>query len=183
MITHVIALYGGPGCGKSTLAAELYYRMKTLRLNCELVREYVKDWAYTNRKIQPYDQLYICAKQLSKEYTLYGKVDWIVTDSPTWTSAFYSSHYFGHPFVTEVTQSFVNFTKEKGDVIQHNFLLSREKEYNPVGRYETEEQAKNLDRLIRDFLTTNDVPFTYINGPDANKADAILEQLNIKENK
>jgi pantothenate kinase len=43
--TTIINVYGGPGAGKSTSAAYLYYLLKVAGKNVELVREYVKDWA------------------------------------------------------------------------------------------------------------------------------------------
>ena len=39
----VINLFGGPGCGKSTTAADLFARMKLRGLSVELVTEYAKD--------------------------------------------------------------------------------------------------------------------------------------------
>ena len=80
--TTIINLYGGPGTGKSTSAAYFYYLLKAQGKNVELVREYVKDWAWEGRKISTYDQIYFLGKQVRRESMLYGKVDWIVTDSP-----------------------------------------------------------------------------------------------------
>ena len=42
MKTLVINLIGGPGCGKSTIAAELFSRLKKMGVTCELVTEYIK---------------------------------------------------------------------------------------------------------------------------------------------
>jgi tRNA uridine 5-carbamoylmethylation protein Kti12 len=80
--TTIINLYGGPGTGKSTSAAYLYYILKAEGHNVELVREYVKDWAWEGRQISTYDQIYFLGKQVRRESLLYGKVDWIITDSP-----------------------------------------------------------------------------------------------------
>jgi hypothetical protein len=74
-VTRIINLYGGPGTGKSTSAAFLYYLLKNDNVNAELVREYVKDWAWEKRSINTYDQLYLLGKQIRKESLLYGKTD------------------------------------------------------------------------------------------------------------
>lgn len=43
MKTTVINLIGSPGTGKSTIAAELFARMKWLGFDVELVSEYAKE--------------------------------------------------------------------------------------------------------------------------------------------
>ena len=42
----VINLLGGPGCGKSTVAAGIFHQLKSLGYSTELVTEYVKDIVY-----------------------------------------------------------------------------------------------------------------------------------------
>lgn len=39
----VINLFGGPSAGKSTLAAGVFYNLKCMGINCELITEYPKD--------------------------------------------------------------------------------------------------------------------------------------------
>lgn len=82
MSTLVLNLFGGPGIGKSTSAAYIFYKLKSLGVNAELVREYVKDWAWDQRHINIWDQLYFLGKQIRRESMLYSKVDVIVTDAP-----------------------------------------------------------------------------------------------------
>jgi ATP:corrinoid adenosyltransferase len=91
--TKVINMFGGSGIGKSTTAAGLYHQMKLQGLNVELVREYVKGWAWAGTKVNTYDQVYIFGKQARSEYMLYGKVDYIVTDSPILLSPIYDRYY------------------------------------------------------------------------------------------
>ena len=80
---RIICLYGGPGTGKSTTCAGLYYKLKMTGYNAEMNREYVKEWVWEGRNIQTGDQTYFFAKQARKErlYILQG-LDFIITDSP-----------------------------------------------------------------------------------------------------
>jgi hypothetical protein len=41
-MTKIINLFGGPGIGKSTQAAGLYYEMKKLNMNVEMPYEFPK---------------------------------------------------------------------------------------------------------------------------------------------
>lgn len=42
----VINIFGGPGVGKSTVAAGLFYRLKCLHYSVELVEEFAKYLVY-----------------------------------------------------------------------------------------------------------------------------------------
>lgn len=161
MKTKIINLYGGPGTGKSTSAAFLFYQLKATGHNAELVREYVKDWAWDKRSISTYDQLYFLGKQSRKESMLYGKVDSIVTDSPCFMSAFYAQKYCPPGFaegIKNCTLAFYNQAMEDGHQHVHVFL-HRTKKYNPAGRFQTEDEAKSLDVELREFFTKLNVPY------------------------
>lgn len=154
-MTTIISLYGGPGTGKSTSAAYLYCQLKMKGLNAELVREYVKDWAWENRHIGTYDQIYFLGKQVRRESMLYGKVDWVVTDSPVLIGTYYAQKYCP-PIVSEgirsSTLAFYRQAAEDGHRHVHVFLR-RTKEYVAAGRYQTEDQARGVDVEMRRLLT------------------------------
>lgn len=160
MKTIIINLYGGPGVGKSTSAAYLYYLLKSAGENVELVREYVKDWAWDNRKFNVYDEIYFLGKQVRHESMLFGKVDWIVTDAPVYMTSYYASLYCSPKLahgVLEAAQAFYQQAKDDGHQHLH-ILLNRNKPYKADGRYQTEDQAKNMDKGIWEMLNKFDIP-------------------------
>lgn len=177
-MSKVINLFGGPGAGKSTLAAAVYYKLKMRGLKAELVREYVKDWAWSNRKIGQYDQIYITGKQANKETQLYGKVDYIVTDSPLLISPFYQQYYSDVDIVGPAVFALLRYAKGNG-VEYYNFFVRRNKEYMNEGRYETKEQAIAIDEAMKKFLDRNGVDSIYLDMKDEEKADAIISYLGI----
>lgn len=168
-MTIVVNMLGGSGLGKSTAAAGLYHNMKMLGLNVELVREYVKNWAWTGNKIGDYDQIYIFGKQARSEYMLYGKVDYIITDSPIILSPVYEKYYNnGESMIEDAAIKFLEKAKLNG--VEHiNFVLDRQKEFNPEGRYETEEQAKEVDQKVREFIAENNIKHHIVDCPDASR--------------
>src|ERR1019366_3530915 len=87
--TLVINLFGSPGSGKSTLAADLFSEMKKHDYQVEMVREWVKLWAWEGRSMSYADQVIVFGNQVHEETSLYGKVDMIITDSPLILSGFY----------------------------------------------------------------------------------------------
>ena len=153
-MTHIFELYGGPGTGKSTTAALLFAHFKQLGVNAELVREYAKDWAWEKRDIGPYDQLYITAKQMRRESMLLVRVDVIITDSPCTLGHFYPFHFNNHlaaESIAQMVRGYENMARID-DHQRHRLFLTREKAYNPEGRYQTEGQAKQMDVDMRKWL-------------------------------
>ncbi len=161
MKTRIYSLYGGPGTGKSTSAAYMYAYLKQYGTNAELVREYVKDWAWDGRKINNYDQLYIMGKQIKREASLFGKVEVIVTDSPVFLGIIYADKYSPKYIADGVKAGAIGFYKqaaEEGHEHVHVFL-KRTKPYEPAGRYQDEAQAKEIDEQIKQTLISLDMPF------------------------
>lgn len=153
--TTVVCLYGGPGLGKSTLAAELFVDLKTRGHSVELVTEYVKRWAWLGHPIKGWeDSLYIFAKQLRAESVLYGKVSFIITDSPIGLCAAYEKFY--RPDQTIIRSAYENVRRQQsldGVVENLDFQLMRQHPYKIEGRYEdNEDQARDIDRCIRDLI-------------------------------
>ena len=172
-MSTVINLFAGPGAGKSTIAAEIFFKMKVAGMSCELVREYVKDWAYEDRQIDGFDQFYIVGKQIKKESLLYGKVDYIITDGPVWNSAFYENHLEQTSYMVDHVRGFTEYA-ESHDVVYDNYLLSRKTKYEPNGRYQSEEEAKAIDRAMEDFLDRMNLRYRTIDVPVGEMADQIL---------
>lgn len=154
MNTLVVNLYGGPGTGKSTGAAYLFALCKMRDINAELVREYVKGWAWEQRKIGPLDQFYFFGKQLRAESALYGKVELIITDSSVQIGAYYAARYCS-PRVSAAVRAAAQAARAEAEALGIQFFdvwLTRSKPYNAAGRYESEEQALAVDREQRPFV-------------------------------
>lgn len=152
--TTILSLFAGPGAGKSTSAAYLYAQLKNRGVNSELVREYVKDWAWEERAIGTYDQIYFLGKQVRREALLLGRVDAVVTDSPVWLGAYYAERY-ATPHIRHGTEAMVRAYYDQAALDGHRHVhlwVNRSKPYLKAGRYETEEQAREVDRQQRKFL-------------------------------
>jgi len=178
-MTTVINLFGGPGCGKSTTAALLFAQMKLQGYHVELVREYVKYWAWNDRKVREWDQLYLLGKQSSYESMLYGKVDYIVTDSPILLAGIFQEYRSNgaDKYVSKAAQSFMAHAEATG-VTYKNFLLRRNKPYDPRGRWEDEKEARNLDDYIEEYLTLySGFPPLEISGPNNKRDLEIMQSL------
>jgi nicotinamide riboside kinase len=167
MQTTVLNLIGGPGIGKSTLAAKTYSEFKSKNASCELVREFVKDWAWEDRKVKPLDQLYLLGQQCYRESLLYGKVEYIITDSPLIMNGFYSEHYLSETYLTDSAIAFMNHSMRVYNGLRYvNIILPRTKTYDTAGRFEDEETAKIIDQEMVSFLDR--YKLKYVNLTDLN---------------
>ena len=177
MNTTIVNLYGGPGTGKSTSAAYLYYKLKNANRNVELIREYVKDWAWEGRAISAYDQVYLLGKQARRESLLYGKVEVIVTDSPLIQQICYAERYAPSLAlcIREMVFAFNNQAVQDGHRMLHVFL-KRTKPYSASGRFQTEEQARYMDDGIQEVLRRYRVTYTNC-GTTESELDELLSKV------
>ena len=155
---RVINLYGGPGSGKSTTAAGLFYKMKLNHMSVELVTEYAKDLVYANRLEDMLDQQeYIFAKQNKRLHQLRDHVDWVITDSPLMLSCVYVSNDW--PAVS----SFKVLVKDIYDTYNNeNIFLGRPQQFQEYGRRHNEEESKEIDTVIKDMLEDYCIRYTTI---------------------
>lgn len=162
-MTLVINLVAGPGAGKSTTAAGVFYELKQADVNCELVTEYAKDLVWGENLAQLGNQVYILGKQHNRLWRLQGKVDVVVTDCPLFLSVYYGDHMSDayKALALELFDSMDNMT----------WYLQRVKKFNPAGRVQDEAKAKQIDRTLWSLLCEYDVPFDSI---EANDGAALL---------
>jgi len=156
----IVSLYGGPGAGKSTSAAYMFYLLKAAGENVELVREYVKDWAWEGRKIDTYDQIYFLGKQVRKESMLFGKVKYLVTDSPIFMNYYYAHLYCTPKLAEGVKAAVLGFYEQTliDGHQHHHIILHRTKPYIQAGRYQNEEEALAIDDGVERMLRQLKIP-------------------------
>ena len=164
--TIIVNLFGGPGSGKSTTAAGLFHKLKINGINCELVTEFAKHITWKEDFNTLKNQIYVFAKQHDRMFHLKDKVDVIITDSPIIMGLSYCNwDLMSRSFEQLVVDEF-----NRTDAVNINYFINRVKEYNPSGRSQTEEEAKEKDMEIITLLNKYDVFFQTIDG-DENAVD------------
>lgn len=142
-MTTIINLFGGANSGKSTTAAGIYYEMKKRNMHCELVREYIKNWCYEGRTPGKWDQQYVGQKQTKYESLLYGKVDFIVTDSPFFLSDYYENLHHGTHVSKPSMLAHLENCRENG--IHHvNLWLDTVPHIETRGRFQTPKEIREM---------------------------------------
>lgn len=166
--TLVVNLFAGPGSGKSTTAAGVFFELKSRGINCELATEFVKDLVWEERHKAINNQIYIFAKQHHRITRLLGEVDVIVTDSPLLLTLVYGKAG------DELLKRLAKFEHDK--LWTFNCFIKRNKDYNPKGRNHTYPEARELDIAIVDMLDDEDIPYEVYFG-NAEGKDKIVNKI------
>lgn len=143
----VINFFAGPGAGKSTIAAGLFYYMKKLGENVELVTEYYKELVWENIHQFSTDYLYILANQNRRLERLRDRVDYIITDSPLLLTGYYGKIYGKHPeIIVPLCEKIFNTYNNI------NFFVERTKPYSTNGRREDKQYAIKIDIELKTYI-------------------------------
>jgi hypothetical protein len=150
----VINLFAGPGAGKSTTAAGLFYLMKRKNYNVELITEYAKELTWKKDFVTLANQEKVTEEQFRRQDILKKDVAWAITDSPLLCGLLY-----GDLSDLELRRKiFEMYNMFENEV----FYIMRTKPYNPIGRNQTEEEAKIKDKEALELLHSYKVEYTAI---------------------
>lgn len=175
----VINAFAGPGAGKTTLSALLFARMKQRRMSVGFAPEYAQDKVYREEPLT--NQVEVTLHQYCRINTLYGKVDYVITDSPIllaipylWMqddSRFNQQQYFlwKSSFESFIKSSFIKF-------INYNILVNRgNRHYITDGRLQTQLEAEEIDRDMKFLLTENQIDF--VEETDETNIDELIDRI------
>ena len=160
-MSKLINLFGGPGIGKSSIAAGIFYKLKKKHISCNNPYEFPKTLAWDNNIPAIKDQLYVFANQHRGIAQSYGKVDYIIIDSPILFSKIYHSYYTeGYPaeFYGDSFHKMILELHNKYDNI--NILLERANGvHNDEERFQNYEESLMIDKLCKKVLDENNIPY------------------------
>ena len=166
----LVNLFGAPGAGKSTGAAYIFSQLKMHGVNAELVTEFAKDKVWEESKAVFNNQAYIFGKQYFRISRCADKVDVVITDSPLLLSLVYNND----PVLGEEFNEVVRKVMNSYDC--RNFYLVRTKDYNPVGRFQTESESDAIADEIQALLEKEKINYLISTG-DKDGYDWIVTQI------
>lgn len=172
--TLVVNLYGAPGAGKSSGAAYIFYKLKSMGVDAEYVSEYAKDKVWEGHDMVFKDSCYIFGHQHFRLARVYGKVDVVVTDAPLFISAFYADDE-----VKRELTSIAYKTNGRYSANSLSYFLNRVKEYNPNGRFQTEEESDKVSCGIKNFLAELKIYPTEIPGNEEGYDRVVADVVNV----
>ena len=158
--TLVINLIGGPCSGKSTVAAELFARLKKMGVHCELVSEYIKDRIYEENQTIPKNQIAIFGMEHYNISNKLGKVDVIVHDGSFINNIIYKAEenkHFDDLIISEYKRFWnLDFFIKRGNI-----------EFETYGRIHNLKQSKELDKIIKETYDSYKLSYIEVESRDA----------------
>lgn len=157
----VVNILGEPGSGKSTSTAGIFSELSMRGYRSEIVQEAAKDFIWEGVKndsgvlIPPYilsDQMFLFAEQNRRIERLREQREIAIVECPLLMSLLYVKKNYYPSFenlVLEVHNSYNNI----------NILLERKHDYDDEGRVQTEDESKEMKKVIENLLLKHNVPF------------------------
>jgi len=169
--TPVINLIGGPGTGKSTTMAGVFFELKSRGITAEMAPEWFKGkvWEGT-ADVLAKDQLYVTAKQNHELLRLMNTgVKVVITDCPLILALIYGVNE-PESFKRMVIDKFMEYNNVM-------VFLNRLKNFDPEGRLQTEEESKEIDGQTRQIMDFLNLPYMTVDaGRDAPKIIADMAE-------
>lgn len=159
--TIVINAFAGPGAGKTTSCLEIAEKLKKQGFVTEYVQEYAKELVYDNHLTMldgHYEhQFAILNEQMKRINRLYGKVDFIVTDSPI----LLNNTYLNEDKNTKVYSAYTDcVNKLYGLYNNFNYFVERDTlAFEKEGRIHNLEQSIAIDNELKNMLHDNQIVF------------------------
>lgn len=157
--TKVINLIGGPSTGKSILAAVIFVHLKLAGKSAESVPEFAKTLVWQKDLDALKNQYYLSQKQYEMLKILDGELQYIVTDGPLIQQLYYNQYYEHNICDIEKTKNQIISWYNEFDNI--NIFIERNQSfaYEQAGRYQNEDQAKNIDPILEQILIDNNIEY------------------------
>jgi 2-phosphoglycerate kinase len=167
MQTKIINLFAGPGAGKSTIASGLMYELKKQHISADNPYEFPKNLAWDENMGAIKDQFYITANQHRNIVRSYGKVDFVVCDSPILFALVYKEKYkkegdFISSLYGKEFNAFIFNLFNRYDNINYFLERNLNSSYDGGERFQTLEESKMIDKEIKDMLNSYGVNYESI---------------------
>lgn len=143
----VVNLFGGPGSGKTTMAARIFSELKKRGIEAACPEEHAKLLIWSGRPWLLDHQIVLLGKIYETLLNLRNKVDVIIVDSPVLLCSVYAGNREGQPF-----HDLVRDLHKEPDRINLFVRRPQDRPYDPANRREEAGAALELDEKINRAL-------------------------------
>jgi hypothetical protein len=173
--TKVINIIGGPGCDKSLFSAAIILQLNLHNKTVETIPDYAKSLVWQQNFEVLKIQYFIAQRPYEMLNLLDGQVQFLITECSLPQVLYYNEHYEENICdVGKTRLQILEWYKQHNNV---NIFVERgEKKYVHTGRFQDEEQAKNIDRGLRAMLVREGLRYTAL-PPDVAAINEFAAQL------
>lgn len=173
--TKVINIIGGPGSDKSLFSAAIILFLNLHNKTVETIPDYAKSLVWQQNFEVLKNQYFIAQRQFEMLNLLDGQVQYLITECSLPQVLYYNDHYPENICdVGKTRAQILEWYKQHNNI---NILVERgEKKYVHTGRFQDEEQAREVDRGLRATLVREGLHFTSL-APDVDAINAFARTL------
>lgn len=173
--TKVINIIGGPACNKSLFSSAIILNMNLRKKVVEIIPDYAKLLVWQKNFDALKNQYNVAQRQFEMLNLLDGQVQYLMTECPLPQMLYYNEHYADNICdVTKTKKAILDWYHRHDNI---NVLVERgDKKYVHTGRFQDEQQARDIDRSLREILIREQMPFTSL-PPDIHAINAYARSL------
>ena len=157
--TKVINIIGGPGCDKSLFSSAILLNLNLRQKSVEQIPDYAKSLVWQKNFESLKNQYQIAQRQFEMIDLLDGQVQYLVTECPLPQILYYNENYADN--ICDVAKTRLQILEWYKRHDNLNILVERgNKKYSHIGRFQDEEQAREIDIALKKILLREGIPFT-----------------------
>ena len=173
--TKVINIIGGPGSEKSLVAAAIKVFLNLQGKTVEGIPDFAKTLVWQSNYEVLKNQYFIAQRQFEMLNLLDGQVQFLITECSLPQVLYYNENYPDN--ICDIAKTRAQILEWYGQHNNINILVERgDKKYVHTGRFQDEEQARSIDRGLRELLSREGIPFTLLQ-PDVDAINAFAAGL------
>jgi hypothetical protein len=173
--TKVINIIGGPGCDKSLFSSAIILNLNLRKKTVEQIPDYAKSLVWQKDFESLKNQYQIAQRQFEMIDLLDGQVQYLVTECPLPQVLYYNENYADN--ICDVAKTRLHILEWYKQHDNLNILVERgDKKYSHTGRFQDEEQAREIDKELKKLLLREEIPFTCLS-PDIAEINAFARAL------
>ena len=174
--TKVINVIGGPGSAKSMCASALIVMLSQRGKTVEHIPDYAKSLVWQKDFETLRNQYHIAQQQFKMLELLDGQVHYLIAECSLPQILYYNEHYPENICdVAKTREQILEWYKQHNNI---NVFIERADEgrYIHTGRFQDEEQARAVDKVMRHMLTREHIPYTPL-APELGAVSAFAKAL------
>ncbi|MBK1682163.1 MULTISPECIES: hypothetical protein [Rhodoferax] len=173
--TKVINIIGGPGSDKSLFSAAIVLHLSLQGKTVETIPDFAKSLVWQQNFEVLKNQYFIAQRQFEMLNLIDGQVHFLITECSLPQVLFYNENYSENICdIAKTREQILQWYRQNDNV---NVLVKRgDKKYVRSGRFQDEEQAREVDQGLREILVRERLPFTEL-APDLKAIHAFANTL------
>lgn len=173
--TKVINIIGGPGCDKSLISSAIILYLHLQDKTVETIPDYAKSLVWQQNYEVLKNQYFIAQRQFEMLSLLNGQVQFLITECSLPQVLYYNENYAEN--ICDIAKTRAQILEWYGQYDNVNIFVERgEKKYVHTGRFQNEEQARVIDRGLRDVMEREKLPYTVLQ-PNVQEINAFTAAL------